>query len=344
LGLSSVIKLASNENPMGPSPKALAALSTLSAELALYPDGNGFELKNALSQQFGLEQNRFILGNGSNDVLDLVARTFLGPGRAAIYSQYAFAVYSLATQMAGAQGIEVVATAYGHDLDAMVRAVTPETRVVFVANPNNPTGTFVEGAELYAWLQRIPPQIVVVLDEAYTEFLPNALRYDAVPWLNQFPNLLICRTFSKAYGLAGLRVGFAMGHPALMDLMNRVRQPFNVSVPALIAATAALGDQEFLEQTRQMNDRGRQQLQKGFDRLGLTFVPGQGNFVLVEVGQGAKIYDQLLRLGVIVRPVGAYGLPRHLRVSIGTQAENDRFLACLAQVMTQEMVVAARVG
>ncbi|WP_297474512.1 histidinol-phosphate transaminase [Ferrovum sp.] len=341
LGLTSIIKLASNENPLGPSPRALEALAALAGELALYPDGNGFELKTALSAHYPLGPDHFILGNGSNDILDLVARTFLGPGTSAVYSQYGFAVYPIATQTMGAQGIEVPALQFGHDLPAMIRAIRPDTRVLFIANPNNPTGTFLPGGDLHAGLSQVPPEVVVVLDEAYTEYLSEDQRYDPIAWLDEFPNLLICRTFSKAYGLAGLRVGFGIGHPRLIALLNRVRQPFNVSVPGLRAASAALGDREFLECTRTLNAQGRHFLKEAFGSLGLSCLPSFGNFMTVAVGQGRKIYDQLLRQGVIVRPLDAYGLPLHLRVSIGTPSENRRFIEALTQTLEAQTPVSA---
>ena len=333
LGLTSIIKLASNENPRGASPMALHALTTLGQEWALYPDGNGYGLKAALAQRYGLDSEHWVLGNGSNDILDMVARTLLGPGTSAVYARYAFAVYPLATQSVGAVGIEVPDRDHGHDLDAMVAAIRPDTRVLFIANPNNPTGTFVDGERLHAALAQVPERVVVVLDEAYTEYLPDALRYDALGWLKTFPNLLVCRTFSKAYGLAGLRVGFGAAHPELIGYLNRLRQPFNVSVPGLAAATAALQDTAFLEETRVLNDAGRAQLIEGFRREALACLPSQGNFVSVAVGEAQAVYQGLLRQGVIVRPLGGYGMPRHLRVTVGTHAENERFLAALRQTL-----------
>jgi len=241
LGLdeAGIIKLASNENPLGMSEMARTAAEAAIADLARYPDGNGFALKDALSRRFSVAPEQVVLGNGSNDVLDLVARALLGAGREAVYSQYAFAVYPLATQAVGATGVKVAARDYGHDLEAMLAAITPATRVVFIANPNNPTGTFLPGPELLAFIAKVPADVLVVLDEAYTEYLDDARRYDSIAWLARFPNLLISRTFSKAYGLAGLRVGYGLGHPMVIDLLNRVRQPFNVSSIALAAAVIA---------------------------------------------------------------------------------------------------------
>ncbi|MDE1981166.1 MAG: histidinol-phosphate transaminase [Betaproteobacteria bacterium] len=335
LGLTRIIKLASNENPLGPSPKALEAIRAALPELALYPDGNGFELKSALARRFALTREQVVLGNGSNDVLELAARTFLGPGTSAVYSEHAFTVYPLVTQAVGATGIEVPARDFAHDLDALVAAIRPDTRILFVANPNNPTGSLIAGPALRAALERVPSHVLIVLDEAYTEYLEPAQRYDAVSWLAHLPNLLISRTFSKAYGLAGLRVGFGLARPAVIDLMNRVRQPFNVSSLALVAARAALDDQEFLERTRVLNSAGLVQLAEGFRRLGLPFIPSHGNFLSVEVGESARVYQSLLHQGIIVRPVAGYRMPRHLRISVGLPEENAACLAALERALRE---------
>ena len=274
---------------------------------------------------------RFVLGNGSNDVLDLIARVLLAHGRSAVYSQHAFAVYPLATLSAGAEPISVPAKDFGHDLDAMLAAITPATRVVFIANPNNPTGTFLPGEAIEAFLRAVSPDVLVVLDEAYTEYLAPAQRYDAIAWVERFPNLLVSRTFSKAYGLAGLRVGYAIAHPEVADLMNRVRQPFNVSSVALAAAEAALGDDEFLAQSAELNRRGMEQLTTAFAALGLEWIESAGNFVTFKIGDAAAINRALLRQGVIVRPIAGYGMPHWLRVSIGLPEDNARFIAALRQ-------------
>lgn len=324
-----IVKLASNENPLGMSAHARDALTRSISEVPRYPDGSGFALKAALSRRLGVGPEQIVLGNGSNDVLDMAARAFLAPGLSAIYARHAFAVYPIATQTVGAAGIEVPARDYGHDLPAMARAIRPDTRVVFVANPNNPTGTFVPGPEVLRFLEAVPGDVLVVLDEAYTEYLSADQRYDAVAWLGRFPNLLISRTFSKAYGLAGLRVGYGLGSPEVIDLLNRVRQPFNVSSLALIAAEAALGDEEFLAKSAEVNRRGMRQMMEGFGALGLDWIPSAGNFITVRVGDGAAVNRRLLRQGVIVRPIGGYGMPEWLRVSIGLQEENARFLAAL---------------
>ncbi|MBS0346405.1 MAG: histidinol-phosphate transaminase [Proteobacteria bacterium] len=329
LAEESIVKLASNENPLGVGEKAREAMLKVVADIARYPDGNGYELKDALHRRYGVGHDQIVLGNGSNDVLELAARAFLGPGVDAVYSQHAFAVYPLATQEAGARGIEVPAKHFGHDLDAMLAAITSATRVLFIANPNNPTGTFLPGAEIEAFLARVPEHVLVVLDEAYTEYLSPAQRYDAIAWLKRFPNLLISRTFSKAYGLAGLRVGYGLASPAVIDLLNRVRQPFNVCSLGLAAAAAALFDDEFLARSYELNRAGMAQLTAGFAELGLDWIPSAGNFVTFKVGNGAAVNHALLKQGVIVRPIGAYGMPEWLRVSIGLESENARFLEAL---------------
>ena len=326
-----IVKLASNENPRGIGPRTRAAIDAALAEIARYPDGNGFELKQALAARYGVDTPSIVLGNGSNDVLELVALAFLGPGRAAVMSQHAFAVYPLATQARGARSIVVPAKNYGHDLDAMVRAVDDETYVIWVANPNNPTGTFARPEEVEAFLRRVPERVLVVMDEAYNEYLTADLRGDSVKWLRRHPNLILTRTFSKAYGLAGLRVGYAFAHASVADIMNRVRQPFNVNSLALAAATAALDDMEFVARSYAENLQGLRQLEEGAKRLGLDYIPSYGNFLTIRVGRAAEIYKRVLRRGVIVRPVGgAYQLPEHLRVTVGTPEENERFLAVLA--------------
>jgi len=328
---ASIVKLASNENPRGVGPRTRAAMERALGEVARYPDGNGHELKVALSRRYGVDMAQVVLGNGSNDVLELVALAFLGPGRSAVYSQHAFAVYPLATQARGARGIAVPAKDFGHDLEAMARAVDDETYVVWVANPNNPTGTLAAADALEAFVRRVPERVIVVIDEAYNEYLPSDLRADTVKWLKRHPNLVVTRTFSKAYGLAGLRVGYALAQPGVADVMNRVRQPFNVNSIALAAAAAALEDMEFVAQSYAANLQGLRQLREGATQLGLAFIPSYGNFLTVRVGKAQDIYKRLLKRGVIVRPVGGgYGLPEHLRVTVGTQAENERFLSALA--------------
>lgn len=336
LGLHEIVKLASNENPLGPSPLGLEAAQHALREAHRYPDGNGFGLKRRLAAHLDVPAESITLGNGSNDVLELVARAFLAPGLEAVYSQYAFAVYPLAVQAAAAQGwVAAARPDYGHDLEAMLALITPNTRLVFIANPNNPTGTFVSGPELRAFLSVVPEQVIVVVDEAYFEYAQSDAYPDCLRWLESFPRLIVTRTFSKAYGLAGLRVGYAVSHPAIADLLNRVRQPFNVGVPALAAAQAALDDREFLDRSRALNRAGMVQLTEGIQALGLDTVPSIGNFLLVGLRRpAAAVYEALLRQGVIVRPVANYGLAEHLRVTVGSAGENQRFLAALRTVLT----------
>jgi histidinol-phosphate aminotransferase len=337
LGLeeSGIVKLASNENPLGVSPRALAAMQAALPEIARYPDANGFELKRAICGKFRVDMNQIVLGNGSNDVLDLLARTFLTPGTSAVYSQHAFAVYPLSVLSMGARGIEAPATAFGHDLDAMAAAVQADTRMIFIANPNNPTGTFVAGPAIEAMLRKVPRSVIVVLDEAYTEYLDDDARYDSVAWLREYPNLVITRTFSKAYGLAGMRVGFALAHPDVADLMNRVRQPFNVNTVAQAGAIASLDDDAYVERSRRLNREGMAQIVAGLERLGVAHIPSRGNFLCARVGSGQAVFQKLLERGVIVRPIGSYGMPEWLRISVGLPAENEGLLAALGEVLRQ---------
>ncbi|WP_269533419.1 histidinol-phosphate transaminase [Chitinimonas sp. BJYL2] len=331
LGLdeASIVKLASNENPLGISPKAKAAMLAAMDDLSRYPDGNGFELKAAIARRFGVAPNQLVLGNGSNDILELAARTFLTPADTVVYSQYSFAVYPLATQAVGARGIEVRAVEYGHDLDAMLAAIQPDTKLVFIANPNNPTGTLCRPGDVVEFLEKCPPQVLVVLDEAYTEFLPKEKRLDSIALLQRFPNLIISRTLSKAYGLAGARIGFAMASPEVADLMNRVRQPFNVNSLAQAAAVAALDDLDFLRETVRINAEGMAQITAAFVRLGVPFIPSYGNFITFHVGDGPALNRYMLEQGVIIRPLASYGMRDSLRVSIGLPEENARFIAVL---------------
>lgn len=334
---ATIVKLASNENPLGMPDSAKRAVAAAMADLGRYPDSNGFELKAALSARYGVPADWLTLGNGSNDILELAAHALVTPGQSIVYAEYAFAVYALATQELGARAIEVKARDYGHDLDAMAAAIAPDTRLVFIANPNNPTGTFLSAAAIEAFLGKVPSHVVVVLDEAYNEYLDAGQQYDSVAWVRKYPNLMVSRTFSKAYGLAGLRIGYAVAQPELTDLLNRVRQPFNVNSVAQAAAVAALGDTEFLCKSAELNRAGKAQLVGAFERLGLEFVPSSGNFVLVRVGDddgaGARVNLALLKQGVIVRPVGNYNLPRWLRVTIGLPEENAAFIAALEQAL-----------
>lgn len=324
-----IIKLASNENPLGMSSKAQQAVHQAISGVARYPDQ--FELIAQLAERHGVAMNQVVLGNGSNDILDYVARVFLGPGSSSIYSQYAFAVYPLATQGVGATSIVTPATApdHGHDLAAMLAAIREDTRVIWIANPNNPTGSFLPADAIAAFLEQVPAHVLVVLDEAYNEYLSPALRVDTTEWLSEFDNLVITRTFSKIYGMAGLRIGFALCSAAVADLMNRVRQPFNCNNLALAGAIAALDDAEFLTESYKLNAAGMQQIVAGLDALGLKHLPSHANFVTFHIADAAGVNQKLLKQGVIVRPLAGYAMHDWLRVTIGTEAENARFLEAL---------------
>ncbi len=337
LGIRDSIKLASNENPLGPGPLARAALATAMGGVGLYPDGSGHLLRAAIARKHGLDLAQVTLGNGSNDILVLLAEAFLTPGLEAVYSRYAFAVYPNAVQASGATARVAAANPpdhampLGHDPAAILASIGPRTRMIFLANPNNPTGTWLAARELDDLLRMVPPEVIVVLDEAYHEYSAELGVPDGLQWLARHPNLVITRTFSKAYGLAGLRVGYALSHPDIADLLNRVRQPFNVSVPALAAAAAALDDREHLEATIALNRAGMAQLRSGISGLGFRVPASAGNFVFVDLGRPATaVNDALLRQGVIVRPVANYDLPNHLRITIGTAAQNERLLKAMS--------------
>lgn len=340
-GIRDSIKLASNENPLGPGPLARAAIARAAQEVGLYPDGNGFALKQALASKHGCALECITLGNGSNDVLVMLAEAFLTTQVEAVYSQYAFAVYPIAVQATGATARvakalpESHSMPLGHDLDAIAALVNERTRLVFIANPNNPTGTWVEAAALRKFIGSLPLTTLVIVDEAYIEYVEDASFPDASRWLSEFPNLVVTRTYSKAYGLAGLRVGYALSHPAVAGLLNRVRQAFNVSSLALAAARAALEDREHLERSIALNRAGLAQLELGLERLPVRRLPSRGNFVLIDCQQPAgPVYEAMLRQGVIVRPVANYQLPNHLRLTIGTQAQNQRMLAALETALS----------
>lgn len=328
-----IVKLASNENPLGMGEKSRLAVQKELAESARYPDGNGFDLKSKVSEKYHVAPEQIVLGNGSNDVLELIARAFLVPGDSAVYSQYAFAVYPLVTQAIGARGIQVNAVEYGHDLEAMRAAILPDTKIVWIANPNNPTGTMARPGDLLEFLQLCPKNVLVVLDEAYTEFFTPEKRPDSIRWLRDFPNLIVVRTFSKAFGLAGLRVGMALTSPEVADMLNRVRQPFNVNILAQAAAVAALDDDEFLAETLRVNSAGMKQLSDAFIRLGVSFIPSQANFIAFHCGDAAALNLFMLQRGVIIRPLAPYGLANTLRVSIGLPAENARFIEVLEEAL-----------
>jgi len=335
LGLAAdqIIKLASNENPLGPSPRAVAALQQALSSLHLYPDGNAYYLKQRLAEKLAVQPANLILGNGSNEVLELVGHALIQPGTEAVVSQYCFIVYPIVTLLFGGKLVVVPARQYGHDLPAMARAITPRTRVVFVANPNNPTGTLAPAAELMQLVHQVPPEVLLVIDEAYIEYLDQPP--DLLPLVRdgRMPNLLLVRTFSKIYGLAGLRIGYGIGHPDLIAALERVREPFNVNAAAQIAALAALEDTDHVERTRRNNTLGLQFLSDAFAKLGLEYVPSAANFILVRVGDGQRVFVELQKRGVIVRPVAAYQLPEWVRISVGTPAENQRCVAALRDVL-----------
>lgn len=341
LGISNILKLASNENPLGASPQAQAALTAALKTLELYPDGSGYQLKQAIAEKFGLHSDQITLGNGSNDVLELIAHAFLDNQRAAVISEHAFAVYQIVTQAVGAE-LQIAKAnpadhqtmPYGHNLANLAAKITDKTRVVFIANPNNPTGTWLSTTALHSFLQRVPSDVIVVLDEAYTEYVQETEFPNALTWLEEFPNLIVTRTFSKIYGLAGLRVGYAVSNPVIADLLNRVRQPFNVNSLALAAAQAALADDAFLQRSVDTNAAGLVQWRAACAENGWEYIPTVGNFITVDMQRpAAPLYDALLREGVIVRPIGGYGLPQHLRITIGTTAQNTRCIEALKKVL-----------
>jgi len=336
LDAEQIVKLASNENPLGPSPKAIAAIENALKELTRYPDGNGFDLKALLSKKMGVSPAQITLGNGSSDILEFVVKCFVDQGDEVVVSQHAFAIYGLVTKMMGGSVIQVPAKNWGHDLAAMAAAITEKTKVVFVTNPNNPTGTWNAKAELEAFLKQVPEHVIVLLDEAYFEYVHKPDYPNGIDYLEQYPNLVVTRTFSKAYGLASLRVGYGVSSTQLADLMNRVRPPFNVDSLALAAAEACLKDDAYVRQSIQLNDEGMFQLQQGFDQLNVTWIPSVGNFICFEMpGKAMDIYQGLLERGVIVRPVANYEMPDYLRVSIGTHSENETFLLALKTLLTQ---------
>ncbi|PKO45104.1 MAG: histidinol-phosphate transaminase [Betaproteobacteria bacterium HGW-Betaproteobacteria-22] len=333
LNVHDIVKLASNENPLGISPKADYAIQEAIHEIARYPDGNAFELRGVVSRKFNVAPDQIVFGNGSNDILELAARTYLTPGDEAIYSQHAFAVYPLVTQAVGAAGVVVPAKNFGHDLSGMLAAIGSKTKVIFIANPNNPTGTLLAKDDLYAFLKQVPAHVLVLLDEAYDEYLPVVHKSEAIGWLREFDNLLISRTFSKAYGLAGLRIGFGLCHPQVADMMNRVRQPFNVNNIAQAAAIASLADEDFVARSYALNQAGMLQLTTGFDALGLSYIPSFANFVSVKLPDATQVNQKLLQKGVIVRPIANYEMPEYLRVSVGLFSENAKFLEVLTEIV-----------
>ena len=336
LGIANAIKLASNENPLGCSKLAQHAIAQASAQIALYPDANAYYLKQKLSAKLGLRSNQLTIGNGSNDVLDLIARTFLETGAEAIYSQYAFLVYALIVQACGATARVAPALAagnaqaYGHDLDKMLSLVSGKTRVIFIANPNNPTGTWLQRGALKAFIDDVPAHIAIVIDEAYFEYVDFDDYPNALEWLDDYPNLIVTRTFSKIYGLAGMRVGYAVSSAEICDLLNRVRQPFNVNSLALAAATASLDDDDFVNASCGNNRKGLSQLAEYFTAKGIKCLPSAANFLTVNFGSASTgIYQQLLQRGVIVRALANYNMPDFLRISIGTEQQNSQLIEAL---------------
>lgn len=328
-----IIKLASNENPLGPSPAAVAAMERVLQQLHLYPDGSAFYLKEKLAEKLGVEPSNLILGNGSNEIIEFVGHALIAPGTDVVVSQYCFAVYPIVTHLFGGNLITVPARSYGHDLPAMLEAITPNTRVVFVANPNNPTGTVAERSEIVQLLNEIPPHVLLVMDEAYIEFQNDPV--DLLPFIRRAlkPNLLLMRTFSKIYGLAGLRLGYGIAQPELTATLEKVRQPFNINSLVQAGAMAALDDDEHLTRTRSNNAHGLAYLETQFRQMGLSFIPSAGNFILVKVGDGQKVFVEMQKQGVIVRPMGGYGLPEFVRVTVGTPAENARCATTLKSVL-----------
>ena len=334
LGITNIVKLASNENPLGLSDSVKVALQKELSELTRYPDANGFYLKQALVEKYAVELNQVTLGNGSNDLLELIARAFVSSENEVIFSQFAFVVYPLVTQAIGAKAVVVPAKDYGHDLDAMADAITEKSKLIFIANPNNPTGTFLGPEEIKSFLAKVPENVLVVLDEAYFEYAPAERRGNAIALIEAFPNLIVSRTFSKAYGLAGLRVGYSISNAQIADILNRVRQPFNCNALALKAAETALQDEKYLQEGVKLNNAGMADLTAFFSEHGFEYIPSMGNFITVNLGRsGDKVYQDLLQEGVIVRPVTGYGLPEHLRISIGTETENQSFKQAFVKVM-----------
>ncbi len=329
-----IVKLASNENPLGPATSSVMAMGESMMDMARYPDGGGFGLKKALSEKLAVEASQITLGNGSNDVLVLLAECWLSPKSSAVFSEFAFVVYPIAVKASGAESIVVPAKDWGHDLDAMAAAIRGDTRIVFLANPNNPTGTCFSKNELNTFLEKVPEDVLVVLDEAYFEYAHDDGHPDGIALLDQYPNLVVTRTFSKAYGLAGARVGYSVSSPAIADVLNRLRQPFNVNLAAQAAAIAVLSDAEYLERSVEVNRLGMIQLETGLERLGLSWIPSAGNFITVDMaGDAMNIYQKLLSEGVIVRPVANYGMLNHLRISVGLPEENSRCLEVLEKIL-----------
>ncbi|GAA5188025.1 histidinol-phosphate transaminase [Ferrimonas gelatinilytica] len=335
MGIREIVKLASNENPLGASPKVAAAIAEQSEQICRYPDANGFYLKQALSAILGVGGDQITLGNGSNEVLEILFRTFVGAGDEVIFDAHAFIVYRLLTQASGATAVAIPSQDWGHDLDAMLLAITEQTKLICIANPNNPTGTFLSKEALASFMSQVPKQVLVVLDEAYFEYVPVEERAPTVEWLAQYPNLCVSRTFSKAYGLAGLRVGYLVSSAEIADLLNRVREPFNCNSLALAGAQAALADQEFVTRSVELNRTEMARLESYCQERGIDYILSYANFITMKLTPADEIYQALLTRGVIVRPIAGYGMPDHLRVSIGLPQENDRFMAALDELLVE---------
>ena len=334
LGITNIIKLASNENPFGFPDSAKQAIQRQLNDLTRYPDSNGFELKAAIAKKFDLKPSQITLGNGSNDLLELVAHTFAGEQDEIIFSQYAFIVYPLVTGAINAVAREVPAKNWGHDLNGFLAAINDKTKLIYMANPNNPTGNFLSEAEIDTFLAKVRSNIIVVLDEAYTEFTAEQERVDSFALLKKYPNLVVTRSLSKAYGLAGLRIGYAVSNPEIADLFNRVRQPFNCNSLALAAAVAVMNDDAFVEKVAENNRVELNRYEAFCAKYGLAYIPSKGNFITIDFKRpAAPIYDALLREGVIVRPIAGYGMPHHLRISIGLPEENERLFNALIKVL-----------
>ena len=330
---ASIIKLASNENPLGPSPLALEAMEKALKHLHLYPDGNSFYLKEKLAAKFGVPASQITLGNGSNEVLELAGHALLTHEDEVVASQYCFAVYPIVTRLFGARLVTVPARDFGHDIPAMLQAVTPRTKIVFVANPNNPTGALAPGEEIVRLVRQAPPHVVVVMDEAYIEYMDNPPQLLELVRSGLHPNLLVVRTFSKIYGLAGLRIGYGIGGPEVIGALEKVREPFNINSVAQAGAMAALDDSEHVARARANNQAGLDYYETMFRQLGLRYVPSAGNFILVKVGDGMRVFQAMQKLGVIVRPVAGYQLPEWIRISVGTPGENARCVDALKVVL-----------
>ncbi len=332
-GIARSVKLASNENPLGPSPRAMAAIRAKLDQLNLYPDGDCFYLKQGLAKKLGVAPECLIFGNGSNEIIELAVRTFMRPGDEAVMARQAFVVYPLVVQAVGGKSTAVPLKNFTHDLAAIAEAVTPRTRIVFLANPNNPTGTIYRRKEWEDFLKKVSRDALLIVDEAYFEYVQDPAYPDSLRYHDGGRAILTVRTFSKLYGLAGLRIGYGVAPQELIGLMQRVRQPFNVNAAAQWGALAALEDADHVRRTLEVNRQGLAYLEEEFKRLGLEFVPSQANFILVRVGKGQEVFQQLLRQGVIVRPMGGYRFPEHVRVTVGTMEENRRFIEALSKVI-----------